>query len=296
MSSFVFTFFYLFYVNLSQAVVLKIPELTSGVMDEARFFNSLEKEKLNQQIYNLFDGGGPQMAILTVENLQGLSIEEFSIKVAEKWKLGTKEKDNGLLLVITKSERLVRLEVGNGIEGEITDYEANYYTNNVLPKYFKQGQFYYGIEELIETISKKFNVSYLREGNNNFQTKNTSVFFNTIVQFLLPLIFVILVLAGSFYPKKPFKRGLFSGLLISLICIPLSLTLFWYLILFLMGLFAGAVNFGHLFLMALRHKHNGYSGYGSRGGGFGGGFGGGSSGGWSGGGGGFSGGGSSGKW
>lgn len=292
MINYFFTFLFLG-INFSNALVLKIPDLTTQVVDEANFFNHQEKEKLSQMIYTLFDKGGPQLAILTVQNLQGYEIEEFSIRVAEKWKLGTKEKDNGLLLVIAKSERSVRLEIGNGIEGEITDFDSSQYTQKLLPSYFKQGEFYEGVAALISEIATKFNIQMENNYKSKFVSRRDNENVNILIKFLFPLIFVVLIIAGSFFPKRPMARGLFSGILISLICIPLSLALLWYIAFFVVGLFAGAVNFGHLLLSAIgqRHSRGGSGGWSG-----GGGWGGGGSGGWSGGGGGFSGGGSSGKW
>ena len=110
-------------------------------MDLGNFLNPQESENLSETIREIRAQNGPQIVILTVQDLQGYPIEEFSIRLAEKWQLGSKEKDDGLLIIISKAERAVRIEVGNGIEGEITDYYTSEYTKDIFPSYFRQGQF-----------------------------------------------------------------------------------------------------------------------------------------------------------
>src|SRR5690606_29414491 len=78
---------------------LSIPPLTSPVMDQAGFMSQSEKADLSRLAYEIYTNQGPQITILTVPDLQGWPIEEYSIRVAEAWKLGLKEKGNGLLII-----------------------------------------------------------------------------------------------------------------------------------------------------------------------------------------------------
>ena len=114
------------------AAELQLPNLSSPVMDLAGLMSEADKKDLSDLAYEIYAHNGPQITVLTVPDLQGYPIEEFSIRVAEKWQLGTKEKDNGLLVVISKQEREMRIEVGNGIEGEVTDYDTAKYTRGIL--------------------------------------------------------------------------------------------------------------------------------------------------------------------
>ena len=270
---------------------IQIPTLSSPVMDEASFLSEAEREDLSQLAYEINTHQGPQITIFTVNDLQGNEIEEFSIRVAEKWQLGTKEKDNGLLIVIAKQERKMRIEVGNGIEGEITDYEANQYINQVLKPYFKEGKFHSGLRLVMQDVASKFNIqleqgqSYVRRAPRR-QLKIPS---SVIIAF--PFIIGIIILAQMFLKDRPFARGIFTGVGFAGVGFFFglaSLALIGFI--FLMGLFIGIIGL-HNLLYAIASS----SGHGHYGGG---GFGGGSSGGggWSGGGGGFSGGGSSGDW
>jgi uncharacterized protein len=82
-----------------------------------------------------------QIVILTIPSLEGENIEEFSIKVAEVWKIGQQQKDNGILLIVSKQERKIRIEVGRGLEGRLTDLMAGRIIDQVIKPRFKQGDF-----------------------------------------------------------------------------------------------------------------------------------------------------------
>lgn len=280
-----------FFACATQIVASKeivLPTLNTQVIDQAQFFTSSEVSNLSDLVIRIHQAGGPQIGILTVENLQENVIEEFSIKAAEKWQLGNKEKDNGLLILIAKEERSVRVEVGNGIEGEITDYISSYYTKDLMPQYFKRAEFYEGVRLVLIDIAEKFGITLSQEQTQLVQRKTRPVGGrSSMVELAFVLIAAVLFFGSSLFPNKPIIRGLFSGLFITLIFLPLVLSIFWYLGIFIASLFAGVLNIGSFLPVLLSHRG------GSGGGGFGGGSGGG---GWSGGGGGFSGGGSSGRW
>lgn len=264
---------------------LKLPALTSPVMDLAGLLSEGEENTLSQLSYEVYTHNGPQITILTVPDLQGYEIEEFSIRVAEKWQLGSKDKDNGLLIVISKAERMVRIEVGNGIEGEITDYDTSRYTREIFPRYFKEGQFYAGLQLFIEDTALKFNIK-LSEENERLIRKTPRKVKNKLGELIIVAIFAILILGSIVFKGRPFARGLFTGLGFSGISFFLGIPIILMAIVFVIGLVLGIVGVGN-FLAAMASGHGGRYG----GGGFGGG-----GGSWSGGGGGFSGGGSSGRW
>jgi uncharacterized protein len=288
-----FCIFYIFFnaFAFSQSDI-KIPLLNSPVVDEANFFSSSEKQDLSHLIRHIRNNNGPQIAILTLENLQGYEIEEFSIKVAEKWQLGSKEKDDGLLIVISKQERAIRIEVGNGIEGEVTDYRSSYYAKEILPSYFKKNQYYEGLQAVLYDVDSLFSQS-LNQDAEKVLRKKKSAFSDSRgsswIEFIFVLVAAVLVFASALFPSRPLLRGIFSGFFITLIFLPAFLGILWYVGVFILSMLAGFINLGSVLSMMLSHRSRG----GSSGGGFGG-FGGG--GGWSGGGGGFSGGGSSGRW
>ena len=103
---------------------LKVPPLIGRVVDTAKVFNRQHLQTLDQEIVALEKASGGQMAILTIPSLQGNVLEDFSLKVAETWKIGHKGKDNGLILLLAIKDRRVRVEVGYGWEGDIPDAKA----------------------------------------------------------------------------------------------------------------------------------------------------------------------------
>ncbi len=270
---------------------IQIPALRAPVMDEAGLLNESEEADLNQVAYEIHTHQGPQVTILTLNDLQGFEIEDFSIRVVEKWQLGTKEKDNGLLVIIAKAERKMRIEVGNGIEGEITDYEANQYINQILKPAFRQGQYHAGLRLILQDVAKKFNLKLDQERGfiRRSARPQMQIQIPEGLRKAFPFILILFIGAQIILRNSPRARGVVSGLTFSGVGFFLGVGLVLYLALFILGAIIGLVglhNILYALLTANSSHHGGYGGYG-----------GGSSGGsWSGGGGGFSGGGSSGNW
>ena len=263
---------------------LSLPSLTSPVMDLGNFINDSEEKDLAQLAYEIQTHQGPQIAILTVPDLQGYAIEDFSIRVAEKWQLGSKEKDNGLLIVLSRSERLVRIEVGNGIEGEITDYDTTRFTKEIFPQFFKRSEFHAGLRLFLEDVATRFNIKITGQSRRYLRRTQNNGRMNTFIM----LFIGILAFGSILFGKNTLLRGLFTGIGFAGVSAFLGLALVSLVLTFIVGLVLGLVGMGNL-LTAIASGHGGNR-YGGGGGWSSGG------GGWSGGGGGFSGGGSSGRW
>ena len=97
---------------------------------------------------------GHQIALLTVPTLEGDSLEDFSIRVAESWKIGKKGFDNGAILLIVRDDRRLRIEVGYGLEGVLPDAIANRIINEVITPRFRSGDYAGGIEAGVDSISR----------------------------------------------------------------------------------------------------------------------------------------------
>lgn len=121
------------------------PALTRPVVDQAGLLKPAESQKLNHLLTQVYNSGGPQFAILTVESLNGSSLFDASFKTAEKWALGTEKDDKGLLIFIAKQERKIRIEVGQGLEGDIPDIITKRAIDQIMTPNFKRGQFSQGI-------------------------------------------------------------------------------------------------------------------------------------------------------
>jgi len=125
------------------------------VEDYANVINPAQEQSLNGILQELEQKTGAQYIVLTVETAGGLPIEQFAISLAEKWKLGQKGKDNGLLFVIAVKDRLYRFEVGYGLEGFITDQYCGRIGREVLVPYLRKGDFSTGIFQANARIAQK---------------------------------------------------------------------------------------------------------------------------------------------
>lgn len=271
---------------------LQLPALRSPVVDQGEFLSPEEEQALSQKIYEIFTHNGPQITVLTVTDLQGYPIEDFSIKVAEKWQLGTKEKGNGLLILISKTDRKMRIEVGQGIEGDITDYDASLYIQKILKPAFKEGQFYEGLDAVISDVSNRFNINAEASGEGKLVKKISHKGQGRSIPFWIFPLLLLTLIVNLILKKRPVIRGVSTGLLaggFGFAALGVA-GMAMIAILVVVGFFIGIIGLNNI-LYALATSSGGGGHY--RGGGFGGGS---SGGGWSGGGGGFSGGGSSGDW
>lgn len=111
-----------------------------------------------------------QLGILLIPTLEGRDIESYSIDVARAWGIGEADKDNGVLLIIAKDDRKLRLEVGNGLEGDITDLESGHIIRDVIAPKFKTGDYYGGISDGVTrvqaAVETELDVSPTTQGDN----------------------------------------------------------------------------------------------------------------------------------
>lgn len=147
-------------VTFSYAV--NVPERPYNyVVDLAGVVENNTEMKLNRYLQELEVKTTAQMAILTIKSLEGESIEDFSITVAhDKWKLGQKGKDNGVLLLISVKDRKYRIEVGYGLEGVLPDSLVGSIGRNYLVPYFKKGDYSNGIYTATLAIANEIASEY----------------------------------------------------------------------------------------------------------------------------------------
>ena len=124
---------------------ITFPKLTGRVVDEAGILKSETKEKLTQILQNHELNTTNQIVVVTLNSLQGQNIETYSLELARHWKIGQKDKDNGVLLVVAPNERELRIEVGYGLEGSLTDAVAHDIIQRVIVPQFKNGDMNQGI-------------------------------------------------------------------------------------------------------------------------------------------------------
>ena len=127
------------------AWALAPPPLQGHVNDLAALLSASQREQLEQRLTRFEQQTGRQFALLTIPSLEGDSLEDFSIRVVEAWKLGKKGKDDGLLLLVVQRDRKVRIEVGYGLEGEVTDAVSARTIREQIQPAFRAGQYAAGI-------------------------------------------------------------------------------------------------------------------------------------------------------
>ncbi|RZW16524.1 MAG: TPM domain-containing protein, partial [Desulfobulbaceae bacterium] len=135
----------LFFFTSDRLFAANIPALKSRVNDYAGMLSASTISQLDFILGELEKTDSTQIVILTIPSLAGDSLEGFSLKVAEKWGIGKQGKDNGALLVIARDDRKLRIEVGYGLEGTLTDLVAGQIIRNIITPQFRQGSFNQGV-------------------------------------------------------------------------------------------------------------------------------------------------------
>ena len=161
------------------------------VHDEARVLSAQAKNRLESILQAERDSTSNQIAIFIISSLEGGSLEEYSLRVAEKWKLGKRDKDNGALLLISIQDRLVRIEAGYGLEGSLTDAMSSRIIRNEIAPHFRNGDYEGGIEAGLMGIIHAIKGEYVNDDPLP-QRRDTKKFpLGTII-----IIIIIIILAS----------------------------------------------------------------------------------------------------
>jgi uncharacterized protein len=142
---------------LPALALVAVPQLAGRVVDQTGTLSIGDIAQLTQTLADLEKRKGSQVAVLIVPTTDGEAIEQFSLRVAEAWKIGRKKVDDGALLVIAKNDRHLRIEVGYGLEGALTDVTAKRIIDEVMTPKFRSGDFaggiFAGINRMIDLIN-----------------------------------------------------------------------------------------------------------------------------------------------
>ena len=122
------------------------------VIDQTGTLTAGQTQALETRLQALEQEKGAQIAVLMVKSTDGESIEQYAVKVFERWRLGRKDIDDGLLLVIAKEDRTLRIEVGYGLEGAVTDAQANRIIEEQIVPRFAQGDFAGGVQAGVDSL------------------------------------------------------------------------------------------------------------------------------------------------
>lgn len=131
---------------------LVLPELTGRVVDQAEMLDTQAEARITQMLAGHEEATTEQVVVVTIPSLEGRSIEEFGVELGREWGIGQAGEDNGALLIVARDDRRLRIEVGYGLEGRLTDAQSSIIINSIITPAFRQGQFERGIVEGTEAM------------------------------------------------------------------------------------------------------------------------------------------------
>jgi uncharacterized protein len=129
----------------AQAAELKFPSLTGRIVDNAGLLSASDKSRLESLLARQEAGTTDQVVVVSLKSLQGTTIEDYGYQLGRHWGIGQRDKNNGVLLIVAPNERKVRIEVGYGLEGKLTDATAKIIIETKIVPAFKDGRFADGI-------------------------------------------------------------------------------------------------------------------------------------------------------
>lgn len=128
-----------------------------------------------------------EIGVAIIDSLQGDYIEHFAVKLFEEWGVGKEKKDNGALLLVSMSERQMRIEVGYGLEGSLTDVEANWIIQNVMVPNFKENRYYEGIDQSVDKIIE------ITKGDFDVPEEESTGFSKSLLFIVLLIILIVII-------------------------------------------------------------------------------------------------------
>jgi len=194
-----------------------LPKYQNWVTDLANIYSAEFEEKLDKRIDEFEIETGAEIAILTISKLPEASIEEYAVSVFEKWAIGKKGEDNGILLVIAKEDRQMKIEVGYGLEGKITDGTAGRIIRDELAPQFKLENYEQGTEDAVDTIMGYIKGDMVDDSKNLTKSSiESDKLFGGFKVIMLGALFLI-YMASFLERSREFVAGGIVGFLIGLI-------------------------------------------------------------------------------
>lgn len=173
----------------STATVFAYPEYDGYVNDYADILTDAQEEQLETKLGDYDKKTSTQIAVAIVQSLEGEDIDSYSIHLADKWAPGQEDKDNGIILLITMEEREMRIEVGYGLEGDVTDIEAKHIIDDTIVPNFKSENYYQGIDEGTSEIISSIETEFVNEA--------TPVESDVSIWVLLLIILIVFIIVAA---------------------------------------------------------------------------------------------------
>ena len=184
-----------------------LPRNDGWVTDLAGFLSPQQEQALEALMESYRQGSGQEIALLTVPDLGGRALEQYALEVSRAWGLGEQGKNNGALLLVAKKERKIRIEVGRGLEGNITDSISGRIIRDAISPEFKRGRPYDGLRAGVEALHAAGGGDYSKIPQRRGRRSRGGLG-------LLPLLFIFFVLPRLFGRRRGLGGGLLGGLLL----------------------------------------------------------------------------------
>jgi uncharacterized protein len=203
-----------------KAYPLDVPSAPTGyVNDRAGMLDAASRAELEQKLKSFEETTSNQVIVATFPSLEGESLEDFSIRLAEKWKIGQKGRDNGAILLIFKNDRKLRIEVGYGLEGALPDATSKSIIENVITPRFKQGDFkggiFAGIDAMMAATKGEYRAPEPQPYRRGLGDWLSMLFVIFIFLIFMPMLFyaaLIRPILSLFFPRRfPPRRSSYSG-------------------------------------------------------------------------------------
>ena len=199
---------YLFFILLLTQLTLQaqvvdkdgIPEKPSPprlMNDYAEMLSITEREQIEQKLVAYNDSTSTQICVVTVNTIGDYSIADYAVRLGRKWGIGQKDKDNGILITISKLDRKVDIEIGYGLESHITDYDSKEIIDDIIIPAFKQNNFYEGVNKATDRI-----ISQLQGTFTASTSKKEQDDFNNIMVFIFVALIFIIIISSLFSSGK----------------------------------------------------------------------------------------------
>ncbi len=198
---------------IARGLEIEIPRNDGWVTDLAGLLSTSEEQSLEALMESYRQGSTHEIALLTVPELKGEPIERFALEVGRAWGIGGKDKNNGALVVVSKADRSVRIEVGRGLEGNLTDSISGRIIRDVIVPRFKRGDFPGGLRQGIEAVHAAIGGDYGKLPKNRGPVA-PGLLGVTVQVFIVVLFLLFAFISRKLRGGRRRNAGLFPGMFI----------------------------------------------------------------------------------
>ncbi len=212
----------IFMLFLPLASAVNYPQLRGFVTDNANMIDPVYEEKITQLAQKMETETSVEIAVVTIESLEGESKEMYAVNLFKQAGIGKKDKDNGLLILVAKKEREYRFEVGYGLEGTVTDSMKVNIGDRIIVPNFRNGEYGKGIYEsmlviegLVKGNAEVISAYKMPAGNQQVSNQRgagmvLSILFGTVIFFFIWIFFMYGIIKLGDYGKGNYGRGYYG--------------------------------------------------------------------------------------